>query len=69
MERHEVPERQDRNPKTSAQGALRSAQSAGQEVQQKLINRTNPSLVGGKEEAPQLSAEEIVTLRSLLKGL
>ena len=54
-------------------GALRSAQSAGQEVQRKLIDRTNPSLVGGfvggKEEAPQLSAEELVKLKSLLNSL
>lgn len=53
-------------------GALRSAQAAADEVQRKLA-APNPSfvggLVGGKEEAPQLSAEELLKLKSLLNSL
>ena len=53
-------------------GAFRSAQAAAEEVREKLAAR-NPSfvggLVGGKEEAPQLSAEELLKLKSLLNSL
>ncbi len=53
-------------------GALRSAQAAADEVQRRLA-ALNPSfvggLVGGKEETPQLSAEELLKLKSLLNLL
>jgi integrase len=53
-------------------GAFRSAQAAADEVRTKLA-ALDPSfvggLVGGKEEAPQLSAEELLKLKSLLNSL
>ena len=54
-------------------GALRSAQSAATEVAEKLAHARNSALVGGlmggTEGAQQLSAEELVKLKSLLKAL
>jgi integrase len=53
-------------------GAMRSAQSAGTEVRGRLAP-DSPALVGGlmggKEEAPQLTTEELLTLKSLLNSL
>ena len=55
-------------------GAIRSAQAAATEVQEKLSANARTDafvggLVGGKEQAPQLDAEELVKLKSLLKAL
>lgn len=54
-------------------GAFRSAQSAAQEVADKLSATENSPLVGGLmggiEKAPQLSAEDIFKLKSLLNSL
>ena len=51
-------------------GALRSAQSASQELREKLSRETDsPSFVGGKEKAPQLNAEELRVLKSLVSKL
>ena len=51
-----------------------SAQAAAAEVQSKLVSSDkNPALVGGlmggTKEAPQLSAEELLKLKSLLNSL
>lgn len=53
-------------------GAIRSAQSAGTEVRAKLAPASTPfvgGLMGGTEKAPQLSAEELLKLKSLLNSL
>jgi integrase len=51
-------------------GALRSTQSAGTELREKLATETNPAtLVGGTKKAPQLNAEELGVLKSLLSML
>ena len=51
-------------------GAVRSAQSAATEIAAKLKPPTDTSaLVGGITKAPQLSAEELVVLKSLLSKL
>ena len=55
-------------------GAMRSAQAAAAEVQAKLVpSDKNPALVGGlmggTKQAPQLSAEELVKLKSFLNSL
>ena len=59
-------------------GAMRSAQSAGQEVLSRLspTQQVSPQnselvggLVGGQKKAPQLSAEELLVLKSLLAKL
>ena len=55
-------------------GALRSAQSAGAEIVARLRPATEYSafvggLVGGTKKAPQLSAEELCVLKSLLARL
>ncbi|MFN5197820.1 MAG: tyrosine-type recombinase/integrase, partial [Planctomyces sp.] len=59
-------------------GAMRSAQSAGQEGLSRLspTHQVSPQnselvggLVGGQKKAPQLSAEELLVLKSLLAKL
>ncbi len=55
-------------------GALRSAQSAGQEIVSRLVVPPQNSelvggLVGGPKKTPQLSAEELLVLKSLLARL
>lgn len=50
-------------------GASRSAQSAAKEVASKLTDTENTALVGGIEKAPQLNAEELLKLKSLLNSL
>jgi len=54
-------------------GAMRSAQSAAAEVQQKLSAVQNPALVGGfvggQESLPHLSDAEVQKLKSLLASL
>ncbi len=51
-------------------GAVRSAQSAATEIAAKLKPPTDTSaLVGGITKAPQLSAEELGVLKSLLSKL
>lgn len=51
-------------------GALRSAQSAGAKIAARLHPATeNSAFVGGTKKAPQLSAEELCVLRSLLARL
>jgi hypothetical protein len=55
-------------------GAMRSAQSAAAELCEKLaLADSSPALVGGlvggQKETPQLSAEEISKLKSLLNSL
>jgi integrase len=54
-------------------GAFRSAQSAANEVAEKLSAAENSPLVGGLmggiEKAPQLNAEELLKLKSLLNSL
>ena len=54
-------------------GAHRSAQSAAKEVAEKLTSaKSNPlvgGFVGGIKEAPQLSAEELLKLKSLLNSI
>jgi hypothetical protein len=48
-------------------GARKAAQSAAAEIVQKLAaHDENPELVGGKEKLPQLTAEEVQMLKSLL---
>ncbi|MFV0444148.1 MAG: tyrosine-type recombinase/integrase, partial [Planctomycetaceae bacterium] len=55
-------------------GAIRSAQSAATEVVEKLSQSTPSSsfvggLVGGLEEQPQLSPEQVLKLKALLNSL
>lgn len=51
-------------------GAMRSAQSAGAEIIARLRPATeNSAFVGGIKKAPQLSAEELLILKSLLEKL
>ena len=55
-------------------GATRAAQSAAAEIHEKLVAARTESpfvggLVGGTKEAPQLSAEELLKLKSLLDVL
>lgn len=54
-------------------GAIRSAQAAATEVAEKLNSAAFPSIDGGigggKEKPPQLSAEEVVKLKSLINSL
>ena len=51
-------------------GATRAAQSAAAEINEKLDGpRTKSELMGGTEEAPQLSAEELGKLKALLDSL
>ena len=55
-------------------GAVRSAQSAGQELLSRLDpfaqkQRISGGISGGTKKAPQLSAEELVVLKSLLERL
>jgi len=55
-------------------GAMRSAQSAAGEIREKLESLTDSSafvggLVGGKEEAPRLTTEELEKLKRLLNTL
>ena len=54
-------------------GAFRSAQSAATELNEKLSTLGSTPLVGGLmggiEKAPQLSAEELLKLKSLLNSL
>jgi len=55
-------------------GAMRSAQSAGAEILSRLRPATENrafvwGLVGGIKKAPQLSAEELIVLKSLLARL
>lgn len=54
-------------------GAKKTAQAAAREIKEKLIDCKNDELVGSfvgrKEKSPQLSAEEIVKLKSLLDSL
>ena len=51
-------------------GAMRSAQAAAKEVRSKLAaDATSDALVGGKEKAPQLSAEELLKLKRLLNSI
>ncbi|MEW4486762.1 site-specific integrase [Thalassoglobus sp. JC818] len=50
-------------------GAFRSAQSAATELNEKLSTLESTPLVGGIEKAPQLSAEELLKLKSLLNSL
>lgn len=54
-------------------GAFRSAPSAAKEVADKFSDTENSPLVGGLmggiEKAPQLSAEELLKLKSLLYSL
>lgn len=49
-------------------GAMRSVQSAAAVVTDKLTNAKNSAFVGGKSAAPQLSAEELLKLTSLLNS-
>jgi hypothetical protein len=49
-------------------GAIRSAQSAAAEVHERFsANAKTDAFVGGLKQAPQLSAEELVKLKSLLQ--
>jgi len=54
-------------------GAKKSAQSAAREIEEKLVESKYGELVGSfvgrKEKPPELSAEEIVRLKSLLNSL
>lgn len=51
-------------------GAMRSAQAAATEVRKKLTHdATSDALVGRHEKTPQLSAEELSVLKSLLTRL
>jgi len=50
-------------------GAMRSAQSAAAEVQQKLSAVQNPAFVGGTAEASHLSAAEVTKLKALPASL
>ena len=49
--------------------AARSAQSAARELVERLENAKITPLVGGKEEAPQLTTKELQKLKSLLETL
>ena len=51
-------------------GAIRSAQSAAREVRGKLAPAPDsPALVGGIEEPPRLSVEELRKLKAVLNSL
>ncbi len=51
-------------------GAKKAAQSAAAEIYEKVIARDkNIELVGGIKKPPQLTAEEVAKLKSLLNSL
>jgi integrase len=55
-------------------GATRSAQAAAAEVHERLVTDAGRSafvggIVGGKTEAPRFTAEELLTLKALLKAI
>ena len=51
-------------------GATRSAQAAASEVRQKMTTEApSDALVGRKEKAPELNAEELLKLKALLERL